>query len=569
MIKQVFLSGMLLSSLASVGTGTMVKSLQANSIGDFTVTYPEQFGSYIDGTTKTYNWGQKFVIAVSDTEAESLDYGSEFRVLKTTAGLPYAVINSAEDFKLIEQAVLGSNWQTDTFQSYSLLAIGDYKLSDTTTFSQTMELTDYLYGIDTDREAQTCDDILIRTAYQKAGGNSISFGVTFEAINQDTTRPVIDGYEGVYVTSVDNPVSVETVKAQLTAHDEVDGPLTDQIKIDQDNYTGHEHEVGEYDVIFSVSDKAGNKATLTIKISVVDGASPVFSGPSSITSNLSSSLDLEAIKAQISVTDNYDKDIQYTIETDEFTGHENEPGTYKIVFKAVDSSTNVTTKTVTITVKDDVKPTISGSATYKSGYDQKIEIETIKQSLVASDNVDTIDKSSIQVIEDGYSDNYNRPGTYKVKFQVSDKSGNQSEVFEVTINVVDEKLPVFEVSNFIINLDYYSSLSHEQIVELLASTGQIEMDRISNVAEQVTFVTDEYAGTDKPGTYLMRVNVKYDDGEEKNIEFKLNKLAEQVTEPDVDLPWYQDVWNWCVNNIFEPIGNFFKSAWDWIVGLFK
>src|SRR5699024_8243393 len=81
---------------------------------------------------------------------------------------------------------------------------------------------------------------------------------------EDTVEPVI-------TLNGDNPMELEVgeeyVEPGATAEDDVDGELTEHIKIDGKVITD---EPGEYEVTYTVSDAAGNKATETRTVIVVE-----------------------------------------------------------------------------------------------------------------------------------------------------------------------------------------------------------------------------------------------------------------------------------------------------------
>lgn len=510
-------------------------------------------------TTYEFPFGTKFMMATPDVyRKEDIDYETTWTVVKTKDNQNYQTINSQEDFKYLTNFT-NNEWQLN-HNIFAIFPIENYLLDGETTFMQIMEVTNHFFGIDTDYESQTCQDMLMELVTDNK--NLYSVNVI------DNDRPVIDGYVGVYVTSVDNPASLEEIKSHLHAYDEVDGDLTEEIKVDEDNYSENSHKVGEYDIKFSVSDKSNNTAHLTIKVSVVDVVKPIINISDSFTSKLSEPLSLEDIKNKIEVSDNYDKEISYTISKDEFSGNENVVGTYKIEISATDSSNNTSTKEISINVVDDIKPTISGTSEIKTSIKTKVSIEDIKKGLIVNDNYDELSITDLVVESDGYSDNYNQLGNYEVKFSVSDKSNNKSETFIVFVKVVDEDIPYFTVDDFIINVDYYASLNHEQIIELLSKTNIIDLSRISNIEKQVVVSKDEYQQTDKEGNYKMTLKVTYDDGEEKTINLSINKIGKVN---DLTLPWYIKTWNYLVNlykNIVDAIFDFFDNLFHKIKNIF-
>ena len=88
------------------------------------------------------------------------------------------------------------------------------------------------------------------------------------------SEPVLDG-ETAFVTNVDNPISESTIRSYITAYDETDGNITHLIQLVSDNYTANKYILGSYTLNYSVTDSAGNTATLAVTVLVKDVTSPV------------------------------------------------------------------------------------------------------------------------------------------------------------------------------------------------------------------------------------------------------------------------------------------------------
>ncbi|MDQ7860303.1 DUF5011 domain-containing protein [Peribacillus frigoritolerans] len=65
----------------------------------------------------------------------------------------------------------------------------------------------------------------------------------------------------------------------ITADDNADGNLTSEIKIEG---TVNVHKAGTYILIYSVTDKSGNKATAERTVMVIDNIAPTISGVDNI-----------------------------------------------------------------------------------------------------------------------------------------------------------------------------------------------------------------------------------------------------------------------------------------------
>ena len=366
-----------------------------------------------------------------------------------------------------------------------------------------------------------------------AGFDASTFTITSSSTAEES--PVLSGYEGTYVTSVDNPVSSSYVKSLITAYDETDGNLTDAITISSDLYQGNEKIVGTYPIIFSVSDLAGNISSITIHISVVDCVKPIINGQNTYISYMSSPLTADGIKTNLTISDNYDSNLNNSIiiSNDYFTGNENTIGTYSIEFSATDTAGNTGLFTINVEVVDDIKPLISGSASYVKSTTAELSLSTIKSGISINDNIDGNISSSLSVKSDTYSANCNKAGTYSIVFTASDLSGNIANDFVVKIVVEDKISPVFYVDSSIINTDVYTTLTKEQIITLLTQTGSIPLNN-----KGITVLSNEYEGNEKnPGTYNRKMKYNLEDNSEGTISVDI--IVNQIQSTDkIDVHWY-------------------------------
>lgn len=381
---------------------------------------------------------------------------------------------------------------------------------------------------------------------------------------KDTKVPVFNGFEGIMTTEVDNPIELEDIKKLINAVDEVDGDLTSRIIIESDNYSDNSYKVGTYPIVFSVTDNSGNKASITINIQVVDSICPVITGSSTVTINISNPLTTEEILSHYSAEDNYDGNITNSIKIYE-DNYENadktKPGNYEITIYSKDSSYNTTFKTIYITLIDDIKPLISGPSEYIKDYNNPLTMETIMESLTANDNVDGDISDSISIIEDKYSGNESKIGTYKITFNVEDEAGNISNNFIVSIKVEDNKEPVFYINNIIISTHAFENLSLEKIENYLIQTSMIH--KYDNY--EIEIIENEYEKNKRiPGTYKMLVKVKYSNGSEEKINLSIfvndndHNISNEVNNKiSIYFPYLRNIWN--------NIVTFFNSAWTWFL----
>lgn len=281
-------------------------------------------------------------------------------------------------------------------------------------------------------------------------------------LKTDDIPPVIQG-EGVYITNVDHPVYVETIKNSLEAYDNVDGNISNNIIIKSDNYTGNEKKVGEYKVVFECADTAGNIAQYEVTIKVYDITNPsIESKEYEVISSMSDAeKTIEQIKALLSAKDNVDGDLTESIEIieDNYTGNEDKVGRYKIVFKVTDTSGNYTTCDVYVNVKDNIPPMILVEGTIiPISVFESLSIDDIKEILKSYLETQNLEVEEIFEISNEYESNKEKAGKYKIKFGYRLKTGETSD-FDLDILVYEpDNILSSPINNNKNNLILYISL---------------------------------------------------------------------------------------------------------------
>lgn len=202
---------------------------------------------------------------------------------------------------------------------------------------------------------------------------------------------------------------------RVTATDETDGNLTSKIKI---TGTVDSKRVGNYTLIYTVMDQAGNIAKASRVITVKDSIKPVISGAKDITIALNQKFD---VRKGVSAKDNVDGTLTKSIKV---SGSVNSKkiGTYKLTYSVSDKAGNQTIVIRKVIVKDMTKPVIIGATTktikYKSSFNPMMGVS-------AKDNVDGSLTKKIKV---SGTVNTKKKGSYYLTYRVSDKARNQISI---------------------------------------------------------------------------------------------------------------------------------------------
>ena len=100
------------------------------------------------------------------------------------------------------------------------------------------------------------------------------------------------------------------------------------------------------------------------------------------------------------------------------------PGQYNIVLKGTDKSGNESTKTITVTVTDNIAPVFSGLSEGFSLTDKDKNAPDYLAGITATDEIDGDITTNIKV--DDSQVQYGKAGSYSVSYSVSDASGNEA-----------------------------------------------------------------------------------------------------------------------------------------------
>lgn len=177
---------------------------------------------------------------------------------------------------------------------------------------------------------------------------------TFKVIVQDTTPPQLSGVPSDMTVEATGPSGATVTYAQPTATDLVDGPVSVTCLPAPGTFS-----LGQTTVTCSATDKAGNEAKQTFKVTVQDTTGPQFSG---VPSNMFASAKKGSAVVSFSLptaADLVDGDVP--VECDPPAGSTFPVGETTVTCTAVDQFGNRSTATFKVTVQEEAEQTDPGS----------------------------------------------------------------------------------------------------------------------------------------------------------------------------------------------------------------
>jgi|GEM_PF-3501722 len=201
--------------------------------------------------------------------------------------------------------------------------------------------------------------------------------------------------------------------------------------------------LGKYEVIYTVTNKAGLTTSRKQIISVVDTTAPVLAlvGQPSVDVEVHGSY----TDAGATATDNYESAEVITgkiVPSDDIDLHTVD--SYTVTYNVSDASGNAATAIRrTVNVVDTTAPVLH--LTGSPAVDVEVHTGYTDAGATATDNYDAASAITALVKSNNNID-LHKVGSYKVTYTVTDANGNVAEAIERVVNVVDTTAPVITVS---------------------------------------------------------------------------------------------------------------------------
>ena len=252
----------------------------------------------------------------------------------------------------------------------------------------------------------------------------------------DKTAPVFTSFPSDRNMEVKGSYTQDAV----TAND-LDSGLDGSVEIDSSAV--NTAVLGDYEVTYTVKNKAGLTTSRKQTISVVDTTVPVLAlvGDESVEVEVKTSY----TDAGATATDNYDDSEAITARiTTSSNVNLNVVGSYAISYDVSDVSSNAAVSIQrTVNVVDTTKPVLHLSG--PSSVDVEVKTSYTDAGATATDNYDDASVITANVTSEGSVD-LTKVGSYTIIYDVTDSEGNKADSIQRIVNVVDTTAPVITVS---------------------------------------------------------------------------------------------------------------------------
>ena len=177
-------------------------------------------------------------------------------------------------------------------------------------------------------------DYIIRFSATDNSGNTSHCDVKIEVRDQE--GPEIFGITE-FEKSYSKVIPIADIIANLQAYDEVDGDVTDSIKVRYDQYSANSHKIGRWRIDVEACDESKNYSNYTFYVKVIDDVPPLFYFNNQI---ITITLEENPLTLQMVINslkkESINEEAKIEVIVDEYSENEKTPGTYKVVLEAGD-----------------------------------------------------------------------------------------------------------------------------------------------------------------------------------------------------------------------------------------
>lgn len=321
----------------------------------------------------------------------------------------------------------------------------------------------------------------------------------------------------------------------------------------------------EYLVTLQSSYRAYNEKIILHRI-VGDKKPPTLYFPKGKHLNRSYKSDLtkhESFLGERLITDNYDSDIQTEVlNLDGSSLKENGCGDFQCLLIARDSFGNQSQEEILLTLYDDIPPILK--AEYSDifvGRDIPLKEGELLSFFSCKDEIDP--KSERTVLENTYSQRWDKEGLYRFTVEGKDAKGNKAEKTR-KIHVKKSFGEYYRREGFISRLEG-SERTLEECISLFIEAGYLEDKPYKRIRQMEG---ENITKDRKPGRYKIRVSLMGEDGKETLLSFVLSvkeKNTLEIIEPaeeesflDKAIAFFLRIWK-AIVDFFSGLFRYFKK----------
>ena len=310
-------------------------------------------------------------------------------------------------------------------------------------------------------------------------------------------------YFGVLPLDVDSQPTLEVIQSYVVAKNPFGVVIPTSLVYDE--YSISEKKPGTYQMVFETMYHQIKKRYY-LDVRVFDLVAPMMTLESTLAIPINERWTLDQIRQAVVVSDNVDvmtyQDL--VVISDTYTPATT-IGSYQITLEATDSSGNVSTLNIPIQLIDIEGPVINGpSSIYLYATDTPLTNLEIQQKLMVEDDVD-----GVNVIVTLVTNQYNQttiPGVYQMTFEAKDQAQNTS-TFHVIIHVIENRGPVFEQSDLILNKTTADQMTEAEMIDWLRE--QLLLSGLN--ATEIVILYNEYEENNKEsGSYYVYLSYEVD-----------------------------------------------------------
>jgi hypothetical protein len=310
-------------------------------------------------------------------------------------------------------------------------------------------------------------------------------------------------YYGVLPIDYDSQPTLAMIQSYVIAKNPFGGTISSAIVFD--TYTISSKLPGTYQMVFEATYHDILKRYY-LDINVYDLKAPELSIGEILQIPLMEKWTIDEIKQQVTITDNVDT-LNWTdlVVTNDTYSDATSLGNYQVSFSATDEAGNTGIIDVDIQLIDRTGPQINGpSAIYIYTTDQALSNAEIQSKFTFIDDIDQ-SNVTVSIITNEYQQTVT-PGRYRVTFKALDQMLNESQ-FNVFIHVIENRGPVFEQTEMIIEKTTADAMSESEIIDWLKN--QLELSGYH--ATNFTVLYNEYESHEKEkGSYYVYMSYEID-----------------------------------------------------------